>query len=396
MLGLGSSLITKPLVSSSGGSSALVFPVNPLVRWQFDGNLLDSAGSRNLIQNGGGFSAGPFSGKQAFELTAAYQGASIVDDFVSENTTYTFSGWVRPDNLSFPEWANIFSYADASSLHTVLSVISNTNRWDWRWGSGSDKVTTSPIAAGPLIEGVWNFFTVTFNFTTSEAVIYSNGVEIARRTNGNSGTPVSGQTFTVGHNNAANYGQFFGAIHDLCFYNSVLTPDQIRNLNYSYYMGGPIAIDKFPTNNAASVVAEANLTFPWRTGTGTDPTITSVASTDPESNGLYAIRAEALADGWRTLEIDLRNLNLVPHTARIRMRINTVNGGVFNWVNVSSVNFEAAGSDTPTVDGTWYTRIVTFTPTTEVVTMRFYVDTLGGGYDAGQYIEISELEITED
>lgn len=152
--------------------------------------------------------------------------------------------------------------------------------------------------------------------------------------------------------------------------------------------------DLFPTGNVASAGAGETTTITPFVDDGGNTTTSLVNPTTDSSGGTYSVKIEALADGFRQATITVSGLNTTPHTATIRMRANSANGGVFNWSNVSSTNYDV--NTTERTDEVWYVRTVTFTPTTGTVGIKFYADSLGGGFDAGQYMEVSEIVITEN
>ncbi|WP_425628879.1 hypothetical protein [Cellulophaga lytica] len=160
------------------------------------------------------------------------------------------------------------------------------------------------------------------------------------------------------------------------------------------YTPEPDIVDLFPTGNAASAGAgEADGTSGWAAASGS--AIGSVVNTDAQG-GSYAISVSGATVSWRYGFINLTGLNLVPHTATIRMRrVSGTDTPCRLWTNTTNVDYTNINNAVAgATNGDWVEGTVTFTPTDSTVEMKYYSTSPSGEVDSE--IEISEIIVTEN
>lgn len=184
-----------------------------------------------------------------FDGTADY--VSIADhsslDFNS-GSTYTYSFWLKPDSMQ--EWSTVWGQmVNSNTYFLIYAHTSGSSPWTVTSGiavgsyNGGNSISYRTSNNNVLSIGEWSHVTVTYDGSQSAAnriQIYVNGTN---QTNTGSGGG-DGGTATLSTANTwigANqpFGEYYnGAIDEVKYYNTLLTPAQIA---YDYNRGRPIA-----------------------------------------------------------------------------------------------------------------------------------------------------------
>lgn len=219
-------------VESGGPVGPVALPVTPVGRWLFDGDFTGENGPDMSSYGNTDWSTGPLPDTQSLAVSVWYSGATLGNDTMvaTAGTTKSISAWVYVTSF-YSQWQNIFGYNGGGIGWTVVSI-SPSGNIDWRW---DDSPTSTHVMVSPdaIALNGWVHITCTIDLGASTGCIYVNGSKVAERTDATGSASTSGHTISSGFN-GVNYGQLYGRLHDVCFYDVALTEAQASQLYYTY------------------------------------------------------------------------------------------------------------------------------------------------------------------
>lgn len=234
-----------------------VFADSPVAWWRFEetsGNFLDEIGSTDLSTSGGILYAQP---------GGILEGTSVYFDGVNDHATNAITNWRASDTLGTIEcW---FKTSDTDG-----SIFSSANGSDalWRWelNIASGKVSLVQVVNGSSFantttesfnDGSWHHLAVVSDASTVE--IYVDGVNRSQSISTGDTYWLDSQPTTrdyiylgVARYNLSFVNRWAGYLDELAYYNTVLSPAQIRS---HYYAGIGVIINAIPDKGAIQTTA---------------------------------------------------------------------------------------------------------------------------------------------
>ena len=167
----------------------------------------------------------------AWQATGGHDGAGA---FMFGSAFYITAGEVFPTSGSYTKMAwvnragtgsnNIMSSQDVAGGHVFYASSSQSFRLS-AGQVGSWNIVQDPI---PLATDVWYHVAVTFDYATSEIILYKDGAPVSTATVPAANKDILDATLHVGA--FANSSQWNGRIDEARLYNAVLSPEQILAL----------------------------------------------------------------------------------------------------------------------------------------------------------------------
>jgi hypothetical protein len=203
----------------------------PVSHWNFDGNLLDSAGTRNLT----GVGAPPFSANAApgqtgnsIDLTAGGNRATYdVTGADAVSGPYTISMWVNPTD-GVGSTGTFFGTRGPTDTSFDVKFQGNTVLHGDIGTGGGWLDTSADVTAFNYLGGQWQH--VAYVVQPGTYTAYVNGVPRATEALG-VGTPLlfnSSHDIAVGAVQIAGGEEYSGLVDDVKIFNSALTAAQVR------------------------------------------------------------------------------------------------------------------------------------------------------------------------
>ena len=193
-------------------------PVNGLLDLSSNGYIMTAVGDATAAwqATGGQDGAGAFVFSSAFYINAG--------EVFPVSGSYTKMAWV---NRAGSGSNNIMSSQDVTGGHVFYASQSQSYRLS-AGQAGSWNIVQDPI---PLATDVWYHVAVTFDYATSEMILYKDGAPVSTATVPPANKDILDATLLVGA--FANSSQWNGRMDEARIYHRVLSPEQILALYHS-------------------------------------------------------------------------------------------------------------------------------------------------------------------
>ena len=217
---------TNPILHNGDDSGAVS-------RWEFAGDVTDSWGSNDGIDN---TSAG-FTSNAIREQAKSFDGTDDyieLPDFGFGNTSsFSISSWVLLNNITSTQ--GVIGRYDGSNK--ILDLNWNDSRSVWRYQAGDVAANRVIAEGGTAAIGTWTHLVISYDPNGPTLKIYQNGTQVASET----GTVDDFSTTTgpwVGAR-SDGYAYLDGDIDDVRVYDRVLISSEV----YDLYRWGTLGVD---------------------------------------------------------------------------------------------------------------------------------------------------------
>lgn len=343
-------------------------PTNGLVGWwPFNGNANDESGNgNNGTVNGASLTSDRFGNSNAtFVFDGISNNITISNFNVSFSNGYTFSAWVRPTVLNYPD-NNIVSI-DAiafGATHSSFGLSAglcggNGNHLFYRHRNSSQVLEKIGCE---IPQNTWVHMVLTFNGTS--LVSYFNGVQNDILSISNYTSP--GNTLRIGYGiNAFGTGFYFqGLIDDIGIWDRALSQQEVTDLYNSSSCSNDLVIT--PQTNTSHT--GGNVSF---TATTSDPNPSYIWQSD-FGQDFQTLNNFGNYSGVNTNTLTINNLQLANHLQQIRA-IST-SGNCIDTSNVATITLTDTCINYITVTDTLIinTTLSVLSPPNNVNTIKVY------------------------